>query len=106
MNAACGVESATGMGNPEFEVTQSIASGSTALAATHPEGSMGWVTPSKLSLKTAEGLGHGVDVGAASELDANKIAERNSTITETVKRLICIIFPSFEVFHRLRNTTE
>jgi hypothetical protein len=82
------------MGTPEFEVTQNIASGSTALAAAHPEGSVGGVTPSKFWLKTATGFGHGVgvSVGSALELDANKIAERDSRVAERVRHLICMIF--------------
>ena len=66
MKAEFGRESAAGAGNPEFEVTQSTASGSTALAATHPAGSAGGVTPSKFSKKILVGFGHGgvgVDVG-------------------------------------------
>src|SRR6478735_839361 len=50
-NAALGSESATGVGVPEFEVTQSMPSPVTAFAATHPGGSAGGVTPSKFSLK-------------------------------------------------------
>jgi len=94
MNAAFGAESATGTGNPEFEVTQSIASGSTALAATQSTGSAGGVTPSKFWLKTATGLEHGVgaDVGSALEFDANKIAERDSRMTARTGYLIFIIF--------------
>jgi len=50
-NAAFGNESATGVGTPEFDVTQSMPSGSTAFVAVHPEGSAGGVTLSKFSLK-------------------------------------------------------
>src|SRR6266446_6655741 len=59
MKAELGVESATGVGSPEFEVTHRIPSGSTALAAVHPAGSAGTVTPSKFSKKTLVGFGHG-----------------------------------------------
>jgi hypothetical protein len=50
-NVAFGSESATGVGTPEFEVTQNIESGLIALAAIHPAGSVGGVTASKFSLK-------------------------------------------------------
>ena len=50
-NAALGVESATGVGTPEFELTQSIPSGSTGFVAAHPAGSAGGTTLSKFSLK-------------------------------------------------------
>ena len=50
-NAAFGIESAGGVGTPEFEVTHSGA-GPPAFVAVHPAGSVGAVTPSKFSLNT------------------------------------------------------
>jgi hypothetical protein len=54
INAALGGESATGVGTPEFDVTQSGA-GPCAFVATHPAGSAGGVTPSKFSLNVMHG---------------------------------------------------
>jgi hypothetical protein len=48
-HAALGVESATGVGNPEFELCQKTLSGLTALDATQSAGSAGGVTLSKFS---------------------------------------------------------
>jgi hypothetical protein len=60
---ALGKESATGVGNPEFEVCQNTPSGSIALVAVHPAGSVGGVTLSKFSLKLG---GHGIGMGPRS----------------------------------------
>jgi hypothetical protein len=58
MKAAFGSESATGVGTPAFEVTQSGAA-PVALNAIQPAGSAGGVTPSKFSLNVPT---HGVGV--------------------------------------------
>jgi hypothetical protein len=54
INAAFGGESATGVGTPEFDVTQSGVE-PCAFVATHPAGSAGGVTPSKFSLNDTHG---------------------------------------------------
>ena len=51
-HAAFGGESAGGDGTPAFEVCQKIPSGLIALVAVHPAGSVGGVTPSKVSANT------------------------------------------------------
>ena len=51
-HAAFGGESAGGDGTPAFEVCQKIPSGSIAFVAVHPAGSVGGVTPSKVSANT------------------------------------------------------
>jgi len=51
-HAAFGGESAGGEGTPAFEVCQKIPSGLIALVAVHPAGSVGGVTPSKVSANT------------------------------------------------------
>ena len=62
-NAALGSELAGGAGNPALEVTHNGA-GPVTLAATHPAGSVGGVTVSKVSPKILVGFGHGgVGVG-------------------------------------------
>lgn len=57
-NPAFGDESKGGNGSPSFEVTNNMPSGSIALVAVHPAGSVGGVTPSKFSLNTVVGLVH------------------------------------------------
>ena len=52
IHAAFGGESAGGDGTPAFEVCQKIPSGSIAFVAVHPAGSVGGVTPSKVSANT------------------------------------------------------
>ena len=54
INAALGSESATGVGTPEFDVTQSGAR-PCAFVATHSAGNAGGVTPSKFSLNGMHG---------------------------------------------------
>ena len=61
-HAAVGGESAGGIGNPELDVCQNIASGSMTLSAIHPGGRAGGVMLSKLSNKE-QAMGMGVGVG-------------------------------------------
>ena len=64
MKAALGAVSATGTGDPEFDVSQNVESGLTALNACQPAGSAGGVTLSKFS-DNAAAPPHGVGVGVA-----------------------------------------
>jgi hypothetical protein len=77
-NAALGSESADGKGSPSFDVTHNTPSGSITLAAVHPEGSAGGVTPSKSSLNTVVGSGHR---GSETHVSSASTLERVATPT-------------------------
>src|SRR6266498_3533846 len=77
-NAAFGSESADGKGSPSFEVTHKMPSGSITLVAVHPAGNAGGVTPSKFSVNTVPGLGHGGSGAHASSASTVEVEPKPS----------------------------